>query len=356
MHAIKPGQQAYGTFASALDPETKYTDFSLISRKIEAETERVCGPRGLSTIPILLDIYSPDVVDLTLVDLPGAVRVAADDQDPTIVSQITGMINDYIRRENVIILAVSAANTDLANSDALAFSRNVDPRGERTLAVLTKLDLMDDGTDARDVLTGAGDGPKLTLGYVGVVNRSQRDTNEGATLDEARAKEGRFFSGHPAYSSLAAKQGTKFLVQRCSQLLVHAIQRELPGIDAKVKELISRKEEELAALPETTPATMRRHYHEITRQFEDNFLGLLGGNIGAGQSALAASVAERLVGGARINNLFDYAFRDSIMSLSAVRAAAVRKKWLRKRWRRWRKRRSRRRRGHRALRQCRRQS
>jgi len=44
----------------------------------------VCGPRGLSTVPILLDIYSPDVVDLTLVDLPGAVRIAGEGQDPSV--------------------------------------------------------------------------------------------------------------------------------------------------------------------------------------------------------------------------------------------------------------------------------
>lgn len=67
---------------------------------------------------------------------------------------IQSMILAYIEKDNVIILAVNAANTDLANSDALAFSRQVDPRGDRTLAVLTKLDLMDQGTHARDILTG----------------------------------------------------------------------------------------------------------------------------------------------------------------------------------------------------------
>jgi replication fork clamp-binding protein CrfC len=71
-----------------------------------------------------------------------------------VVRAIQAMILSYIEKDNVIILAVSAANADLANSDALAFSRQVDPRGERTLAVLTKLDLMDQGTDARAILTG----------------------------------------------------------------------------------------------------------------------------------------------------------------------------------------------------------
>jgi dynamin 1-like protein len=71
-----------------------------------------------------------------------------------VVRSIQAMILSYIERDNVIVLAVNAANTDLANSDALALSRQIDPEGERTLAVLTKLDLMDQGTHARDILTG----------------------------------------------------------------------------------------------------------------------------------------------------------------------------------------------------------
>jgi hypothetical protein len=208
----------------------------------------------------------------------------------------------------VIILAVSAANTDMANSDAIAFSRKVDPRGERTLAVLTKLDLMDEGTDARGIITGEDiDAPKLALGYVGVVNRSQKDIVNNRTMADARAKELSYFTEHPAYSSLASTMGTTYLVNRCSQLLVVAIQRELPNIDAKLKDLIKKKEEELTALPETTPETMRIHYQEIVRQFENNFTGMLEGSIRMDDT--------QLHGGARIANLFEFDFQDSIMNL-----------------------------------------
>jgi hypothetical protein len=63
-------------FASAQNPHEKFYDFDKIRLKIESETSRVCGPRGITTIPILLDIFSPDLVDLTLVDLPGTLVVA----------------------------------------------------------------------------------------------------------------------------------------------------------------------------------------------------------------------------------------------------------------------------------------
>ena len=54
------------------------------------------------------------------------------------------MINEFIKPENTIILAVTPANQDLANSDALKLARKVDPDGLRTIGVITKLDLMDE--------------------------------------------------------------------------------------------------------------------------------------------------------------------------------------------------------------------
>lgn len=60
----------------------------------------------------------------------------------------------YIRSPKAIILAVTAANTDLANSDGLKLAREVDPEGTRTIGVLTKVDLMDPGTDVVDILAG----------------------------------------------------------------------------------------------------------------------------------------------------------------------------------------------------------
>lgn len=96
----------------------------------------------------------------------------------------------HISKPSTIILAVTPANTDLANSDALQVAREVDPEGIRTIGVITKIDLMDKGyvmlynhfvmcinmsfrTDAMDILTGKV--IPLNLGFVGVINRSQED-------------------------------------------------------------------------------------------------------------------------------------------------------------------------------------
>ena len=64
------------------------------------------------------------------------------------------MIMKYIEPKNTLILAVTPANTDFATSDAMDLARRVDPDSQRTLAVVTKSDIMDQGTDAMDILCG----------------------------------------------------------------------------------------------------------------------------------------------------------------------------------------------------------
>ena len=108
--------------------------------------------KGISQVPINLRVFSPKVLNLTLVDLPGMTKVAVGDQPQDIEKQIRDMIMNYIQKESCLILAVSPANQDLANSDALKLAKEVDPQGLRTIGVITKLDLMDQGTDAKDIL------------------------------------------------------------------------------------------------------------------------------------------------------------------------------------------------------------
>ncbi len=64
------------------------------------------------------------------------------------------MIISYISQPNALILALTSANQDIANSDALKLAKEVDPKGERTIGVITKIDLMDEGTNALELLSG----------------------------------------------------------------------------------------------------------------------------------------------------------------------------------------------------------
>nr|XP_023688465.1 dynamin-1-like protein [Paramormyrops kingsleyae] len=202
-----------------------FTDFDEIRQEIEGETDRVSGVnKGISDEPIHLKIFSPHVVNLTLVDLPGITKVPVGDQPKDIEVQIRDLILKHISNPNCIILAVTAANTDMATSEALKLAREVDPDGRRTLAVVTKLDLMDAGTDAMDVLMGRV--IPVKLGLIGVVNRSQLDINTKKTVADAIRDEYAFLQ--KKYPSLASRNGTKYLARTLNRYYYYFSRGRLP--------------------------------------------------------------------------------------------------------------------------------
>lgn len=94
------------------------------------ETDRLTGKtKSISSVPIHLSIYSPHVIDLTLVDLPGLTKIAVEGQAENIVQEIETMVRNFVDNPNTIILAISPANQDLATSDAMKMARDVDPAG-----------------------------------------------------------------------------------------------------------------------------------------------------------------------------------------------------------------------------------
>lgn len=194
-------------------PGQKFYDFNKIREEIVKETDSKTGKNaGISPQPINLRIYSPNVLTLTLVDLPGLTKVPVGDQPRDIERQIREMVLKQITKPNAIILAVTAGNTDLANSDGLKLAREVDPEGQRTIGVLTKVDLMDEGTDVVDIL--AGRIIPLRLGYVPVVNRGQRDIENKKTISSALDAERSYFENHRAYRNKASYCGTPYLARK----------------------------------------------------------------------------------------------------------------------------------------------
>jgi replication fork clamp-binding protein CrfC len=111
-------------------PKKKFTDFGAVRREISEETDRITGrTRQISPVPIHLSVYSSNVVNLTLIDLPGLTKIAVEGQSDSIVGDIENMVRSYIEKPNSIILAVSPANQDIATSDAIKIAREVDPQG-----------------------------------------------------------------------------------------------------------------------------------------------------------------------------------------------------------------------------------
>ncbi|XP_061523351.1 dynamin-1-like protein isoform X1 [Phycodurus eques] len=274
-----------------------YTDFDEIRQEIEAETERVSGNnKGISDEPIHLKIFSPHVVNLTLVDLPGITKVPVGDQPKDIEIQIRDLILKHISNPNCIILAVTAANTDMATSEALKVAREVDTDGRRTLAVVTKLDLMDAGTDAMDVLMGRV--IPVKLGLIGVVNRSQLDINNKKSVADAIRDEHAFLQ--KKYPSLANRNGTKYLARTLNRLLMHHIRDCLPELKTRINVLAAQYQSLLGSYGEPVEDQSATLLQLITK-FATEYCNTIEG------TAKYIETAE-LCGGARICYIFHETF------------------------------------------------
>uniref|UniRef100_A0A8C1GDG4 Dynamin-1-like protein n=1 Tax=Cyprinus carpio TaxID=7962 RepID=A0A8C1GDG4_CYPCA len=284
-----------------------YTDFDEIRQEIENETERVSGNnKGISDEPIQLKIFSPHVVNLTLVDLPGITKVPVGDQPKDIELQIRELILKYISNPNCIILAVTAANTDMATSEALKVARDVDPDGRRTLAVVTKLDLMDAGTDAMDVLMGRV--IPVKLGLIGVVNRSQLDINNKKSVVDSIRDEHAFLQ--KKYPSLANRNGTKYLARTLNRLLMHHIRDCLPELKTRINVLAAQYQSLLGSYGEPVE-DMSATLLQIITKFATEYCNTIEG------TAKYIETAE-LCGGARICYIFHETFGRTLESVDPL--------------------------------------
>lgn len=107
------------------------------------------------------------------------------------------------------------ANQDLSTSDGLKLAREWDQKGERTIGVITKIDIMDKGTSAKKMLMN--EEIHLKLGYIGIVNRAQEDIKNKVPVEVALKNEIKFFNSHPEYRELPERViGTRSLTNKLS--------------------------------------------------------------------------------------------------------------------------------------------
>ncbi|KAK9144485.1 hypothetical protein Sjap_004388 [Stephania japonica] len=298
------GGEEYGEFLHL--PKRRFFDFSEIRHEIQAETDREAGGnRGVSDKQIRLKIYSPNVLDITLVDLPGITKVPVGDQPSDIEARIRTMILSYIKFPSCLILAVTPANADLANSDALQIAGLADPDGYRTIGVITKLDIMDRGTDARKFLLGKV--IPLRLGYVGVVNRSQEDINKNRSIKDALASEENFFRSTPAYNGLADRCGIPQLAKKLNQILVQHIKAALPALKSRISSDLVAVAKEHASYGEITESKAGQGalLLNILTKYSEAFCSMVEGK----NEAMSTS---ELSGGARIHYIFQSIFVKSL--------------------------------------------
>ncbi|GAV90560.1 Dynamin_N domain-containing protein/Dynamin_M domain-containing protein/GED domain-containing protein [Cephalotus follicularis] len=297
-------------------PGRRFYDFSKIRQEIQAETEREVGyNKGVSDKQICLKISSPNVLNMTLIDLPGITKVPVGDQPSDIETTIRRMIMAHICQPNCIILAVSPANSDLATSDALQIAKEADPIGSRTIGVITKLDIMDRGTNACMFLLGKV--VPLRLGYVGVVNRSQEDINKNRSIQDALAYEEQFFHEHPVYNGLSDRCGIPQLAKKLNQILEQQIRTVLPGLKSDLNSHMVAVTNELRTYGEVTEnkAEQGAILLNILSRYCQDFSAMVDGE------SQEMSTKE-LSGGARIRYIFQSVFVKTLEDLDPLEGLA----------------------------------
>jgi dynamin 1-like protein len=286
-------------------------DFERVREEIEIETARIAGKgKGISSEPIILKIFSSKVIDLTLVDLPGLVKVAVGDQPQDIDILVRDLVLEYISNPNAIILAVTPANMDIANSDALKIAKEVDSFFSRTIGVVTKLDLMDHGTDAVEILNNRAF--PLKLGYIGVICRSQKDINSKKSIDDGFKSEQDFYNSHPEYKSVRSLLGIKNLTQTLNSILIDHIRNNLPNIRDSISSEIYDKESELMGLGQDNgfdkPDIINSYILTLVSKFNHTYHEMIDGNF-------VRDCSKYFIGGARINYIFQEIFRKEITNI-----------------------------------------
>ena len=216
------------------------------------------------------------------------------------------MVLKQISKPNAIILAVTGANTDLANSDGLKLAREVDPEGQRTIGVLTKVDLMDEGTDVVDIL--AGRIIPLRLGYVPVVNRGQRDIDNKKAIVAALENEKNFFENHKAYRNKSSYCGTPYLARKLNLILMMHIKQTLPDIKARIQASLQKYTTELQGLGDSMLGNSGNIVLHIITEFSKEWQTVLEGN-----SQDLSSI--ELSGGARISFVFHELYSNGVKAV-----------------------------------------
>jgi GTP-binding protein EngB required for normal cell division len=227
---------------------------------IKRKTVEIAGPgMNISTRPIILDIYSPYVPNLSLTDLPGLTMVACTDkgQPHDIKDRIEDMVSEYIKQKRTIILAVMQSRPDLETDLGLALIKRHDATGQRTIGVLTKPDLMNPESHVGDYLSNTiSKNLMLTYGYYVVRNRSD---NQMKDMDAFRGfdMEAEYFKNHPEYrrSIYQSRTGMKNLTVDLNKVLVTSISEMLPSVMTEIVALESKVNKKLEMMGDSLPDT-----------------------------------------------------------------------------------------------------
>ncbi|KAL7907866.1 P-loop containing nucleoside triphosphate hydrolase protein [Trichoderma velutinum] len=230
-----------------------------------------------------IDVIGPIGLHLSVVDLPGLISVANEEQTEEDVEAVRSMVTSYLQSSRTIILAVLQASNDMANQTIIKLARTHDPLGQRTVGIITKPDLINEGSEAKIALVAKNkDSIKLKLGFFLLKNPSPAELKGCVTMASRSNLERHFFSS-PAWASQGldmSRVGAENLRIFLQDLLDTHIERELPKVREEIKKLLAERDDELRSLGEARPTTdlIRTFLTALSMRFYELLQAALDGN------------------------------------------------------------------------------
>jgi GTPase SAR1 family protein len=218
-----------------------------------------------------VNLCRPDVVDLTIVDLPGIVRMVGRDEDPKMIQQIRSIIDDYLKNERCVILAVHPANVDFHNSQVMSDARIHDPETKRTFPVVTKADLVEEGNEQSVLdLLNQKKTECFKLGFHIVKCRSTKDIAAGVSISDSINEEREYFSSHEKWQVLGGTAtGTEQLATKLSDKYMEMLAEHTPKIKTELVTRLNEVEDRISrAYVPITPVDFERVFLAGTERIQ----------------------------------------------------------------------------------------
>lgn len=260
-------QEALRSFGGRVDQNMTFEQ--LMRYAVELIAPKNIPGRFAARDILVVEKRGPDMPLLTLVDLPGLVKNANNDQSLDDIRTIDTLCERYMKSSRTIILAVVGGNTDYVQAPILTKARQFDPTGARTIGVLTKPDLTESiGLEDKfiDLVMNKDKANVFKLGWYILLNPGPREPGQPwPTARERREKEQEFF-GRGKWRSLPESMcGADALKQQLSVQLQRHIGRHVKTLRRQIQKSLDETEAELKSMGEgkDTPEEMRIELVEL---------------------------------------------------------------------------------------------
>jgi len=217
---------------------TLQVDISSVTELIaKAQMLIASTTKNISKSIIEISVKGPDCSDLTLIDLPGIVHSVGKNENQNLIKDINELIESYISNPRCIILAIIPCNVDYHTAKVIDYIKEFDKETNRTIAVLTKLDLVEKQTESSVIDFIEGKVLSFQYPVYMVKCRTQVELNDKMSLAESITSELNYFLDHKVWSTLDNHThffGVEQLKQQLSQIQLDVLKSSIPYLKNEI--------------------------------------------------------------------------------------------------------------------------